>query len=88
MQNEPMQNTMMRNRTMQKATVICITQGRNWAGPARFPQTSAAERAWLLGIAIPIARPARRMKIVYRRNTNLIRGKAKFAIGLANGVVV
>jgi hypothetical protein len=78
----------MQNGVMQKATVICITQGRGWAGRARFPQVLTAEQAWLLGIAPPPAKPVRRMKVVYRRNTNFVRGKANFAIGLANDGVV
>jgi hypothetical protein len=88
MQNEPMQNRVTQNRIMQKTTVICITQGRAWAGSPGFPQPSAAAAAWLSGNAKPAVRPVRRMKIVYRRDTNFVRRKAKFGIGLAGDGVV
>jgi hypothetical protein len=78
----------MQNRVMQKATVVCITQGRGWAGRALFPRILTAEEAWLLGIAQPDVKPARRMRVVYRRDTNFVGRKANFAIGFTNDGVV
>jgi hypothetical protein len=73
---------------MQKATVICITQGRKWAGSAQFPQALTAEGAWLSGIAKATAKPARRMKVVYRRDTKIVRGNRNIGSGFVTGGVV
>jgi hypothetical protein len=72
---------------MQKATVICITQGRKWAGRAGFPQAVQPGKEHS-GSASQAPERRRSMRIVSRRDTKIVRENKKIGSGFVTGGMV